>query len=107
MTKWSDAEIFGMCSCHFFALLTLYSLAQGGTFLILNSVFWDDWTVYHSSARTILSIFRMNGTILSWVGYLHIAMLALGPWLYRILTFILMFLSGLLLWKILERDEWI
>jgi hypothetical protein len=105
--KQPDAQIFGMGYGQLFTLLTLYALAHGGIFLILNAIFWDDWTIYNASSSTILSIFTMDGSILAWIGHLHIALLAVGPWLYRVLTFILMFISGLLIWKIMERDEWI
>jgi len=36
-------------------------------------------------------------------GYLHVAMLEVGPWIYKVLTFVLMFASGLLLNLILKR----
>ena len=41
--------------------------------------------------------------MLNLVAYLHLFMLEIGPWLYKILTFILMFASGLVLNNILKR----
>ena len=43
----------------------------------------------------------------NFFGYLHVAMLAIGPWAYRVLTFFLMYASGLLIYRILELQKWI
>ena len=38
-------------------------------------------------------------------GYLHVGMLPLGPWVYRVLTFALMFLTGIFLSRIIKRFD--
>jgi len=104
--KHPDEQYFGIGFRNFFILLIVYLLAHGGIFLILNSVFWDDWTVYNVNPTMLLNHNAMFGSILRWNAHMNIALLLLGPWIYRVLTFILMFLSGILLWKVLERNDW-
>jgi hypothetical protein len=82
-----------------------YLVAQGGILLIPNVLYWDDWTLYRVSPEIIFKTFREAGSMFNFVGYQHVVMLAIGPWIYKILTFILMFASGLLLNAILERHE--
>jgi hypothetical protein len=107
MVKLSETHILGVRTNYFFTLLALYTIAHGGLAFILNAVYWDDWVLYHVPARTVLETFRMAGTFLNWVGYLHVGMQSLGPWAYHALTFVLYFLSGIYLWRVLERHAWI
>lgn len=107
MFKCSESRILGVRANHFLILLALYTVAHGGLAFILNAVYWDDWTLYHVPARTVLETFRMAGSFLNWAGYLHVGMQKLGPWTYHVLTFVLYFLSGICLWKVLERHSWI
>ena len=88
-------------------LFVFYFIAQGGILLIPNAIFWDDWSLYGVSSQAIYKTFDMAGSVLNIAGHVHVAMLAIGPWLYRVLTFVLMFASGLLLWQILKRQPWI
>jgi hypothetical protein len=103
----SRALTFGIEPQYFLPLLVTYLVAHAGMFLILNSVFWDDWTLFDQAPQTLLNTFTMGGSVFAWVGHMHIALLSIGPWVYRILTLVLMFLSGVLLWKVLERHMWI
>ena len=41
----------------------------------------------------ILETFREAGAVFGWTGHLHVLLLKLGPGIYRVLTFILMFLN--------------
>jgi hypothetical protein len=102
-----NAQYFGFRSRDFFTLVILYTLAHAGTFLILNAVYWDDWTLYNINPTSILHDYAMYGWILSWPFRLHNALLPIGPWIYRILTFILMFITGMSLWKVIELNNWI
>lgn len=81
----------------------LYFIAHAGIFLIPNAIFWDDWLIYRTDSSVILENFSQAGSMFNQGGYQHVAMLAVGPWLYRILTFVFMFASGLLLNSILRR----
>ena len=89
-----------------FKLLALFFLiAHGGSILILDAIFWDDWILYRSSSTDLFDIFKQTGSPFNFAGYLHFILLEAGPWIYKILTFILMFFSGILLNKILIRYE--
>jgi hypothetical protein len=89
-----------------FKLLAIfYLVSHGGILLIPNAIFWDDWVLYRSSSHDILETFDELGSMLNFHGYLHLGLLAIGPWIYKILTFVLMFSSGILLNKIIERHQ--
>lgn len=88
---------------NFLLLGLLYLVAHGGILLIPNALYWDDWVLYRTDPEIIFNIFRQAGAMFSWGAYMHVAMLAVGPWLYKILTFVLMFASGLILDLILRR----
>lgn len=80
-----------------------YLVAHGGILLIPNAIYWDDWTLYRVAPSVILDTFRQTGTMFNFVGYLHVAMLEVGPWIFRASTFVLMFAAGLLLNLIIKR----
>ena len=84
-----------------------YLAAHGGILLIPNAVYWDDWTLWNTGFTTILESFRQLGSPFNFFGYVHVALLAIGPWAYRVLTFFLMYASGLLLYGILGLQKWI
>jgi hypothetical protein len=101
------SQILGIKPRDFCILLVAYLLAHGGLFLILNAIFWDDWSLYKVAPATILSGFKMAGLSFGGFGQLHVALLSIGPWIYRVLTFVLMFSSGLLVYNIASREDWI
>jgi hypothetical protein len=84
-----------------------YLAAHGGILLIPNAIYWDDWTLWNTGSAIILDSFRQLGSPFNFLGYLHVAMLAIGPWAYRVLTFFLMYASGLFLYRILGPQKWI
>jgi hypothetical protein len=102
-----DKSIFGIDSASFFSLFIFYSLAHLGLLFILDAVYWDDWTLYNVRSESIFETYKMAGAVFNWVAYLHTSILSLGIWLYKCLTFILMFFTGVLLWKISERISWV
>ncbi len=73
---------------------------------IHDGVFWDDWYIYRADAGDLYERARQMGTILSpaWTA-IHIFLLKFDPWIYKALTFILMFLSALLLNQIIKRNS--
>ena len=83
----------------------LYLISYGGSFFHIDAIYWDDWTLFNVAPDVILETFREAGAVFGWTGHLHVLLLKLGPGIYRVLTFILMFLSGYLLWKIIESLE--
>ena len=79
-------------------LAFFYLLSQGGLLLIPNAIYWDDWsTLFNNDATLIFEIFKELGSMFNIHGHIHANLLKLGPWSYRVFTFILMFASGLLL----------
>lgn len=83
--------------------IAFYTMAHFGIFFIINAVYWDDWTLYAASPPIILDRFSQLGSMFNFWGYLHTGLLYIGPWVYRLLTFFLMFASGILLYEILKR----
>ncbi|MEI7612350.1 MAG: hypothetical protein WCK63_05540 [Betaproteobacteria bacterium] len=81
----------------------LYLISAGGILLIPNAIYWDDWILYRANPSTLLETFRQAGSMFNLAGYLHIALLEVGPWLYKVLTFALMFASGLSVNLIVKR----
>jgi hypothetical protein len=79
----------------------LYLVSYGGSFLFLNAIYWDDWVHFNMEPAIILDTYRQWGDLFNIIGHLHVLLLKFGPESYHILTFILMFLSGYLLWLIL------
>ncbi len=81
----------------------LFVLAYGGCLFYLDAIYWDDWVLFNVDSQVILDTFSQAGSILNWLGYMHISLLSIGPEAYRILTLLLMFFSGYLLWLILKN----
>lgn len=81
-----------------------YTVMHGGILLIPNAIFWDDWVLYRTPPSIILGTFRQVGAMFNLVGYLHVYMLNIGAWSYKVLTFLMMFASGVLLNSILARN---
>lgn len=75
-------------------------------FLILNfnGIYWDDYTLYNHSWKTLSNMFfQLSGYAGYFTAFTHYVLLKIGVYSYRILTFILMFLSGYFFSKILEK----
>ena len=86
---------------YFMALFLIYTAAHGGILLIPNAIYWDDWTLYRVADDVILDTFRQAGTMFNLVGHLHNILLGVGLWVYKAMTFVLMFLAGVALNRIL------
>jgi hypothetical protein len=71
-------------------------------FLFKDAIYWDDWTLFNVDEQLILETFKEAGAIFNWTGYFHVAMLKIGPPLYRLLVLVLGYLSGVLLWLLLR-----
>lgn len=85
-----------------FITMFLYSLAHG-YILLMNGIYWDDWTLYDVESEAIVETFQRTGTI--WVGYFHSFLLSFenGIWFYRIIVFISFLFAGLFLNQILSN----
>ncbi len=84
-------------------LFVLYTMSHFGLVFLLNAKFWDDWTLWNTEIEVIRSQFKQNGIILA--GELHVFLRPFSPWIYKILTFILWFFSGMLLYKIARNSS--
>jgi hypothetical protein len=88
---------------HDLLLVFFYLLAHGGLLLVSNSIYWDDWLLYRTEPSVILDTFKQTGSMFNVAAYMHIGLIKIGPWIYRILTLILMFTAGLFLNSVLKR----
>ena len=86
-------------------LLLSYVVAYGGMLLEPNSIFWDDWILLPVDSQDILDRYRQAGAFLNFSAYLHIALLSAGPWFYKVTTFVLIFLTAVLLDGILRKHS--
>jgi hypothetical protein len=86
-------------------LVVLYLVGWGATLLSAQGRFWDDWTLVDVPPEATIRGFSELG--LPWLGHLHVAMLAAGPWLYRVLTLVLFLATGLAVRAIVERVPWL
>jgi hypothetical protein len=96
---------FELSKKNFILIILLYSITHGGIFFSINSYFWDDLTIVGVNENIIIKIFKENGTFLNIIGYLHVFLLKIGPWIYKLLTFFLFLFTGLFLNKILIKHE--
>jgi len=103
----SSPTLLGIPRGEFVRLLVAYLLAHGAILLIGPAVYWDDWTLWRVPSAVVLDSYRQSGAMFNFYGWLHVAMLAGGPWLYHLATLLLMLASGLLLHRILARHAWI
>ena len=87
----------------YFLLGLFYLIAHGGILLIPNAIYWDDWVLYRVDPNVILDTFKQLGSMFNIVGYIHVVLLEIGPWVYKVLTFLLMLVSGFLLNLVLKR----
>ena len=84
-------------------VVAVYVLAWGGLLLSANAVFWDDWTLVDRDSASVLEMFRQNG--LPWLGHFHVALAAVGPVGYHVLSLLLYLVSGLAVLGIVRRVE--
>lgn len=90
---------------HYFspAVFSVYFLAHFGLLLLANHPFWDDWVLVDAPRDQILDTFRQAGSFFNFFGHLHVTMLVVGPWFYRLLTFVLYYGIGYYFYLILRR----
>lgn len=82
---------------YYLSLFFLYFIANGGILFIPNAIYWDDWVLYRTPPAIIMDTFSQLGSMFNFFGYLHVSLLTIGPWIYKVLTFILMIGSAFLL----------
>ena len=92
---------------NFFSPLLLFSyfLSHFGLLLLGNHPFWDDWALVDAPRHEIIETFRELGSFFNFYGLLHVTMLSVGPWFYRIATFILYYGIGYYFFLVLRRTR--
>lgn len=83
-------------------MLIPYLLAFGLVLCFMDAIYWDDWTLFNVDENVILETFKDAGAIFNWSGYFHVAMLKVGPPLYRLMVLVFGYLCGVLLWQLLR-----
>lgn len=87
------------------AVIILYFLAHFGLLFLGNHPFWDDWVLVDAPQHQVLDTFRQAGSFFNFFGHLHVNMLAVSPWFYRLATFILYYGIGFCFYAILRRSR--
>lgn len=87
---------------YYFLLFTVYFFSHVGILALPNAIYWDDWTLFSVDPDAIIETFKQAGALFNWTSKLHNGLLLLGPFTYKYITFILMFLTGLFLDLILR-----
>lgn len=84
-------------------LFIIYSINHGWIFLFSEALFWDDWALFGTSRGILNEIYDDQGSVFNISGIIHNSLLFFGPWIYRLLTFLLLFCTGLALNEILKK----
>ncbi len=88
-----------------FVMLAIYLIANSFLLLNYNGIYWDDWGMYNHSFDTINNMFlQAVGNTAYPTSMLHYSLLNIGNGVfgYRILTVVLLFLSGVFVFRILK-----
>jgi hypothetical protein len=87
-----------------FAIFFLYAISHGAIFLLLNAVFWDDWILLMANPEIVVDMFVQQAATLFYLeGHLHVFLLKIGLWLYKLSTFFMMAGAGYFLYSILKK----
>jgi hypothetical protein len=86
-----------------FWLFIIYCINHCWIFLFSDALFWDDWALFGTSTSIINEIYDDQGSVFNISGIIHNSLLSIGPWIYRFLTFLLLFCTGLALNEILKK----
>ena len=92
---------------YYFLLFVMYFIAHGGILILPEAIYWDDWTLFEVDPDIILLTFQEVGSMFNIAGYLHVFLLSIGAWSYKVLTFILMFSTGIAFDFILKKQKFI
>jgi len=83
----------------------LYIVSHLGIFFITDAIYWDDWEIFNTPKEEIFNMFSQAGSFVPFTPYLHSYLLPIGPWSYRILTFVLFFVITYLFDKIILNSK--
>ena len=80
----------------------LYIASFGLQFVFLQAYFWDDWTVYASRSKNETSNFLTSAGFGPLHSIIQVNLLHRSPTLFHLLSLLIFFLSGVLVFKILQ-----
>ena len=84
-------------------LFLLYTISNFGIIILSDAKYWDDWTLWNTEVEVIRNMFKQNGIII--FGEIHVLLRPFSPWIYKVLSFVLWFFSGILLYKIFGNSS--
>lgn len=84
-----------------------YAICHFGILLIPDAYFWDDWVYYDTSLAFLYGTVDQLGSAFQLAAHVHAALIFLGPWSYKVLTFVLFFVAGWALHGVLARHAWL
>lgn len=74
-------------------------VASAHLFLDHEALFWDDWVLFSGT-----DLWKMSSELgRPWAGFLMVSLSALGPWSYKLVSFMALFAGGLLMQAILKH----
>jgi len=88
-------------------VLTLYAASHGFIVACGNALFWDDWSVYQAGSTGVKRFFRdseFNG--LPFREHIEGLLILPGPWLMRLMTFLVFPLATFFLFGYLQKVNW-
>lgn len=87
-----------------FVMLAIYLISNSFLLLNYNGIYWDDWTLFNNSSEVIKSQFSgATGSLGILVSSLHFLLLEVGVFSYRALTVVLLFISSIFVYKVLQK----
>ena len=82
--------------------IVLYTLSWGWSLLRPNTLYWDDWFAIFSRPKFYMWRYVRSVGRPPWSDVLETYLIPFGAWTVQVLTFVLFFVSGLILFQILR-----
>ena len=82
--------------------IVLYTLSWGWSLLRPNTLFWDDWETIFGRSKFYMWRYVRSAGRPPWSDVLETYLIPFGTWTVQVLTFILFFASGLVIFQILR-----
>ncbi len=88
--------------------LLIYAVSHGFMLASLNALYWDDWTVYANGPSGVKDAFAScNRCTVPFRPMIESFLIVPGPWLMRVLTFLLFPLISFVFFQFLRRANWL
>ena len=82
--------------------IVFYTLSWGWSLLRPNTLFWDDWETIFGRSKFYMWRYVRSAGRPPWSDVLETYLIPFGTWTVQVLTFILFFASGLVIFQILR-----